>query len=517
MKNEEASFDAAKRLLGAKNDIMARWEKTVRAEFNEAQRENKVHLLDSLPQFLDHLIDMLSKGKFNHEGQQKVVAVSQEHAEDRVKKTTYTIEHVIREYDILRKVIFAFLETEKALDVISRDIIFDVIQAAQTHSTCEFANLTFEKERKLRQQLEEKEAVFRTVFELAAAGKAIVDQSTGRFIQVNKRLCDMLGYTAQELLQKTTADITYPEDRALMINELPLVNPNDSLQGKIWNIEKRYLQKDGTPLWAMVSGAIFPASADQPQRVIATMFDISEKKQIENLKDQFINTLTHDLRTPLSVISMSAELLLLKKDDEQMKKKLVERIAANAERGQRMIQDLLDTSRIRSGHLISLDIEPCDLKQVIQESIETLAGLYGDRFIVSTRLEASSGYWSISGLRRIIENLCSNAVKYGTKNFPVLVTASEVGEKVSISVHNRGEPIPPENIESLFQQFSRSRSAQASGKLGWGIGLTIVKGITESHCGEVSVTSSIQDGTTFTVTLPRDARPCQAERLKHNS
>lgn len=509
MENQDA-VDAAKRLQQSRKKILERWEQLVRQEFSEAQKESKPHLMDSLPQFLDQIIHALMQTDGHGQNIEKIEAVSQEHAFDRAATTQFTIDHIIREYEILRKVIFEFLEKDQPLGVPARDTILNAIQAGQSKAACQFAEITVEAERNIRRQLEEKEQVFKTIFELAAAGKAIVDVSTGKFLQVNHRFCEMLGFTMEELLQKTTDEITHPDDRNVVINKLPADMAAVS-QGKVWNIEKRYLQKDGTPVWVMISGALYPLVAGQPPRVIATIFDITEKKQIENLKDQFISTLTHDLRTPLSVIDMSAQLLQAKAGESAMVLKLAQRIVANAKRCDSMIQDLLDTSRIRSGHGVSLQIEHCDLSNIIQETIDGLTSLYGDRFIL-TGPASVKGYWSPSGIRRIIENLCSNAIKYGAKNFPVLVSI-DFDSSISIAVKNRGEPIPKENMSSLFQQFSRARSAESSGKLGWGIGLTIVKGITEAHCGEITVHSTAHDGTTFTVTLPKDARPCQEERL----
>lgn len=502
-----SSVDAAKRLRLFKSEIIQRWEKLVRSEFAEAQNESKPHLVDSLPEFFDLLVNVLNRAELHAEGQKTLKEISFEHAEDRAFTMSYKIEHVIREYEILRKVIFEVLETEKPLDVTPRDIIINFIQAGQTLATCEFAEIILEEERQIRTQLEEKEQVFKTIFELAAVGKAIIDVSSGRFLQVNSRFCEMLGYSKEELLEKTTRELSQPDDSDVLINKLPEDLPSVE-PGKAWTIEKRYLQKDGTPIWVLISGVLYPALVNQPPRVIATIFDITEKKQSENLKDQFINTLTHDLRTPLSVIDMSGQLLQIKSDDSHMVLKLADRILANAKRCDSMIQDLLDTSRIRSGHGVSLHIEHCDLVKIVHETIDGLASLHGDRFIVNAP-NSLKGYWSHRGIQRIIENLCNNAVKYGAKNFPVLISIDEKQDKVQLSVHNRGEPIPKENMSTLFQQFSRTRSAMTSGKLGWGIGLTIVKGITEAHCGEISIKSNERDGTIFTVILPKDAGPCQ--------
>jgi signal transduction histidine kinase len=105
-----------------------------------------------------------------------------------------------------------------------------------------------------------------------------------------------------------------------------------------------------------------------------------------------------------------------------------------------------------------------------------------------------------------MENLISNAIKYGAADSPVTVTLQDLSDKVRISVHNFGNPLSDDERTRIFDQFKRSKAAEASGKKGWGIGLTIVRGLTEAHGGSITVESSQETGTTFAVTLPRDAR-----------
>jgi signal transduction histidine kinase len=109
-------------------------------------------------------------------------------------------------------------------------------------------------------------------------------------------------------------------------------------------------------------------------------------------------------------------------------------------------------------------------------------------------------------LRRVIENLCTNAVKYGLADTPITITLKAEAERVQLSVHNYGPVIPKEQQSRLFEAFQRAPSAEQSGKRGWGLGLTLVRGITEAHGGSVEVASSEKEGTTFTVSLPWDTR-----------
>jgi signal transduction histidine kinase len=103
-----------------------------------------------------------------------------------------------------------------------------------------------------------------------------------------------------------------------------------------------------------------------------------------------------------------------------------------------------------------------------------------------------------------VENLATNAVKYSTPDTAITITIQQSDSKVILSVHNQGNPIALNEQDTLFQQFRRKKSAET--QVGWGLGLTVVKGITESHSGTVRIESSDEKGTSFIIELPRDAR-----------
>jgi signal transduction histidine kinase len=128
----------------------------------------------------------------------------------------------------------------------------------------------------------------------------------------------------------------------------------------------------------------------------------------------------------------------------------------------------------------------------------------GDRFILMTE-KSIEGDWSKKGIRRIIENLCSNAIKYGEPHRPITVSVLQESGLAAIEIHNEGRPIPAEDLPTLFDQYRRTESAERGGQRGWGLGLTLVRGIAEAHGGRVSVESSMARGTTFRVVfrIPR--------------
>jgi signal transduction histidine kinase len=211
-----------------------------------------------------------------------------------------------------------------------------------------------------------------------------------------------------------------------------------------------------------------------------------------NLRENFVSTLSHDLRTPLTAAKTSAP--------------LVGRIVDSIDRADQMIQDLLDANLIRAGGKLPIHLESVNLNRLVQEVCEELSSVHGNRYQVEFNQEIQ-GQWDGIGVRRILENCMKNAQKYGSPDAKIIIRLSHdlKKEQVTISIHNLGNPIPPDDQKALFAPFHRTTQALNSGKKGWGLGLTLVRGMTEAHGGKVSVHSSQVDGTTFTILLPLDS------------
>jgi signal transduction histidine kinase len=217
----------------------------------------------------------------------------------------------------------------------------------------------------------------------------------------------------------------------------------------------------------------------------------------------FILALAHDLRTPMTVTKMCAE-ILSRVSEKSEGKILVSRIVDSVDRMERMIENLLDAYRIRAGHALPLEFERCNLKDLVPLVLDDLSSIYGNRFVLDMS-EPVEGLWSLEGLRRMIENLAVNAAKYGSKNTPITVSVISYASRVQISVHNFGNALSDEKLGSIFSPYERTDLDSLS-KKGWGLGLTIVRGIAESHSGTVRVESSKENGTTFIVDLPMDPK-----------
>jgi signal transduction histidine kinase len=233
------------------------------------------------------------------------------------------------------------------------------------------------------------------------------------------------------------------------------------------------------------------------------------KDKIENLETQrelreaFVSQLSHDLRSPLSVILGSAQLILRRPGDLEVAMNSAGRIVKQVQRVGKMITNLLDANRIRSGQKLPLNKELVELPEIIKDTISDLSLIYGKRFVFNHAGDLTC-FVDPQGIKRIIENLCNNAIKYGSPTGPVTLTLAENEKEILISVKNEGNVISPKDQKTLFQQFRRADEVDTGNIKGWGIGLTLVKGVAEAHGGSVVVKSSQEQGTVFTVILPKE-------------
>lgn len=288
-----------------------------------------------------------------------------------------------------------------------------------------------------------------------------------------------------------------------------------------FEVEHRLRRMDGEYRWHLCRSAPIRDERGRLRRWYGTSTDmddyrlvISALEEEQRLRERFTNMLTHDLKNPLSAAKMSAQIELRRRGRDPSSEKALHRIEDSISRADKMINDLLDVNRIKAGEPLPLAISKCDLAAVLKGTLEEQALLHGDRFHLQGA-ESLEGYWAPDALRRVFENLLGNAAKYGSGDTPITVTASRAGGKVLVEVHNFGGELSPADTKDLFTMFRRAKRAEASGKLGWGIGLTLVKGIVEAHGGRTWVESGRGRGTSFFVELPRDSRIPAGEELKN--
>ncbi|MCM2350507.1 MAG: sensor histidine kinase [Bacteriovoracaceae bacterium] len=234
---------------------------------------------------------------------------------------------------------------------------------------------------------------------------------------------------------------------------------------------------------------------------------------LKNIKDRLTNTLTHDLRNPLTSTKITAQLVLRKLNANDTLVPKMKLIINNMNRIDQMIIGLLDASRLEAGQSIPIELKLCDLDLIIQQVTNELSLSCPDCFKVLSEGQCQ-GYWDEKGLRRLIENLVTNAVKYGDENHLITISLAQDETSIELRVHNFGIPISSEEIPLLFEQYSRSKTSKD--KAGWGLGLTMVKDMVDAHKGSIVVESDKNKGTTFIIKLPKDARSIMERRMLYH-
>jgi signal transduction histidine kinase len=224
------------------------------------------------------------------------------------------------------------------------------------------------------------------------------------------------------------------------------------------------------------------------------------------LRERFLAALTHDLRNPLNNIVSAAE-LIMHLDDLNKVRDLAAKVIKNGRRIDQMTKDMLDCMQFQNGERLRLSLSQFNILEVAREICEQVT-VNGDSRIQLVG-KSASGWWDREALKRALENLVGNAIKYGSANTPILIDVNSAHERAIISVHNLGDPVDPGQMESIFQIFRRADAAKSGKRQGWGIGLPYVRSVAESHGGSVGVDSSAERGTTFVIDIPLDARPFQ--------
>lgn len=228
---------------------------------------------------------------------------------------------------------------------------------------------------------------------------------------------------------------------------------------------------------------------------------VQELHREQVLREQFVATLTHDLRTPLSTISINTEILRLKCGADPQCAQVLRMMQDNLKRASEMVANLLDFHKVLSGHALPVRREPCDLATLASTVVKEMQALHGDRIVLRAQ-PGIQGLCDLGALRRVLDNLLGNALKYGAAGTPVTLSISARDGQALLSVHNVGNPLGEEERGRLFRPFQRSEKSYTQAQQGWGLGLTIVKGLVEAHGGNVTVDSDHERGTTFTVELP---------------
>ena len=372
-----------------------------------------------------------------------------------------------------------------------------------------------------RRRTEKQQALLAAIIE--SSDDAIVGKNLdGIITSWNEGAQRIFGYTAEEVIGQPITRLI-PDDRQ---DEEPQIIEKLKRGERIDHFESVRIRKDGRLIDVSLTISPIKDSAGHVIGASKIARDISERKQAEaeraellareqaarqqaevasRLKDEFLSTVSHELRTPLNAMLGWVNLLRAGRLDEATASRALETVERNARAQNKLIEDLLDVSRIITGKL-RLDVQPVDLVAVVEAAIETVrptAEAKGLR--LQSILDPLAG--PISGdpnrLQQVVWNLLSNAIKFTPRGGRIMVRLERINSHVEIIVSDTGQGISPEFLPYVFERFRQADSSSTRVHGGLGLGLAIVRHLVELHAGTVQAYSLGEgQGTTVKVLLP---------------
>ncbi len=320
-----------------------------------------------------------------------------------------------------------------------------------------------------------------------------------------------LGYNKEEVIGRHLSILLPPE----RVHELAEMRAKVEFFGALRDVEVEGEKKDGTAIYLSLSVSPITDGDGKIVGFLRVAKDVTEKKryeqrlkELDKLKSDFVSNVSHELRTPLTAIKGSVDNMLdgLTGDLNEKQSRYLMRIKSNADRLARLINDLLDLSRIEAG--INLKPRNLDLVTIAKEVTETLRPVAADKLITLTMesLDDTVTAWADPDrISEILMNLLGNAIKFTPTNGEVTLSLQGSGnEWVKISVADTGPGIPSDEANRIFDKFYQVTQPEKQKAMGTGLGLSITKALVEMHGGKIWLESEVGKGSIFSFILPAE-------------
>ncbi|ODU06891.1 MAG: hypothetical protein ABS81_03640 [Pseudonocardia sp. SCN 72-86] len=358
----------------------------------------------------------------------------------------------------------------------------------------------------LHAQLVESEARFRSTFETAGLGIALVDPE-GRIQQANAALTAMAGRRVTGL---RLVDVVDADDAAAILAAMSTVPGPAATTDRLPQAEVRmWVTGRDEPLWAALGGSLVRGRDGEPQLFCVELFDLTERRRVaqarreravaeaaNHAKSELLALVSHELRTPLNAVIGFAQLLGGAALSEQQQSDGVGHILGAGRHLLRLINDLIDLTGAETGQL-RLAAEPVALDDAVREASEIVAGLAAERGVTLDGPHAASGEWVRADRQRLLQvliNLIGNGIKFTAAGGRVTVGV----DRGAVTVADTGPGIPPDQLGRLFTPFHRASDTGAEGS---GLGLALSQRLTAAMGGRLTVASEVGVGSTFRVEL----------------
>lgn len=328
----------------------------------------------------------------------------------------------------------------------------------------------------------------------------------GQIIMINPSAENMLGLKSQEIVAKPV----FKEIPLRLEDGQPVPEERKPLL-LAWKSGKTYSNRDFC--LERSNKTRFPASIsvspvfyeNKVTGAIVTFRDITNEKELEKRKNEFISIASHELKTPITTIKGYTEILkqrLLKKKDSQLIQ-YIDKINNQIDRLSNIITDLLDVSKIQSGKL-KLQKEPVEINSLVSEIVEDMQKINSSHKIIIQKFPKKMILIDKYRISQVLINLISNAIKYSPKGQKVIISAKSQKDNIKLSVKDFGIGISSQDQSKIFERFFQTSPLSQPSFSGLGLGLYISSQIVKQHGGKISVESKINKGSKFTFSLARN-------------
>lgn len=306
----------------------------------------------------------------------------------------------------------------------------------------------------------------------------------------------------EDLAQHRLAELLPEATRAILEREMIL--------GGTWTGEGALLSPSGREVPVLMVASVHQRPCAGPQFMSVVAHDITQRKQLENVKDELVSMVSHELRTPLASLRGFAELMLTRDYSEARRREFLTIIHKESRRLADLINNFLDLQRIQSGRQVYA-FEALEPEALLQEALNLFQpGNPQHRLELQLISPLPRMRGDRDRVRQVLTNLVSNALKYSPEGGRVVLGAKQEGDEVRIWVSDEGIGIPAEILPHLFTKFYRVDNAVNRGIAGTGLGLALVRQIVENHGGQVWAESAPGQGSTFCFSLPVAQEASQA-------
>lgn len=323
-------------------------------------------------------------------------------------------------------------------------------------------------------------------------------QADNPIIYTNPAFLRLTGYALHEVMHHNCCFLQGSETDPRAIAQIrTAIAVRKELQITLLNY-----RKDGQTFWNELKLAPVFSEAGELLYFVGVQTDVSDRRTIERMKDEFIAVVSHELRTPLTSIRGALGLLasgFLNSQPEKVQR-MLEIAVSNTDRLVRLINDILDIERIESGKVVMAK-QTCEVAHLIQQAADALQPLVKAGITLSISPVSA---WVWADPDRIIQtltNLLSNAIKF-SRSGTIWLRAVRQNEEVLFQVQDQGRGIPPERLEAIFGRFQQVDASDSRKKGGTGLGLAICRSIVQQHGGRIWAESTLGQGSTFSFVLP---------------